>query len=157
MGLWHASVHVWLYTPSGALLIQQRASDKDTHPLFWDVSVAGHIGAGEDPLDSAVREVGEEVGLSIEKRDLEKLGIFRSEHIHGAEFVDREFHHTYICGLHRPLSALVKQDSEVAQLALISLDDFLRQTAIPQKNKPFVAYEGDYYGSVVEAIRLRLA
>ena len=56
-GIFHPSIHVWLYNKNGEILIQQRAKNKDTHPGLWDVSVAGHIGAGEDIVESAIREV----------------------------------------------------------------------------------------------------
>ena len=62
-GLLHPTVHVWLYTKDGRVLIQQRGKNKDTHPLLWDVSVAGHVASGEGIPLAAVREVQEEVGL----------------------------------------------------------------------------------------------
>ena len=49
MGLFHATVHVWCYSRTGNVLLQQRAANKQANPLKWDVSVAGHIGAGESP------------------------------------------------------------------------------------------------------------
>ncbi len=64
-GLLHPTIHVWLYTPDGRVLIQQRGENKATHPLLWDVSVAGHVSAGEEVITAAIREVEEEVGLTI--------------------------------------------------------------------------------------------
>ena len=46
-GLFHRSAHLWLYTSTGKVLVQQRAMNKDTFPGLWDISVAGHITAGE--------------------------------------------------------------------------------------------------------------
>ena len=34
-GLFHPTVHVWFYTKNGQILIQQRAENKETHPLLW--------------------------------------------------------------------------------------------------------------------------
>lgn len=39
----HRSVHVMVFDPRGALLVQQRRADKLTYPSYWDVSVAGHV------------------------------------------------------------------------------------------------------------------
>uniref|UniRef100_A0A0G4FNN3 Nudix hydrolase domain-containing protein n=1 Tax=Chromera velia CCMP2878 TaxID=1169474 RepID=A0A0G4FNN3_9ALVE len=64
-GEWHRAVHIWLADNDGRVLLQKRSEHKDTHPGMWDVSVAGHIDAGGDPLRSAVREIWEEVGLTL--------------------------------------------------------------------------------------------
>ena len=63
-GIFHPTVHIWFYTNQGEILMQRRGEFKDTYPLLWDVSVAGHIGAGEDIYDAALREVKEEIGLT---------------------------------------------------------------------------------------------
>ena len=63
-GLNHATVHIWFYTPEGNILLQQRAATKKIYPLLWDVSVAGHVNAGESLLAAAIREVKEEIGLT---------------------------------------------------------------------------------------------
>ncbi len=62
LGLPHRDVHVWI-TDGQHLLQQQRAWDKTIMPGEWDVSVGGHVAAGEDYLDAAVRETEEELGL----------------------------------------------------------------------------------------------
>ena len=54
-GWFHATVHIWFYTTDGKILLQQRGKHKETHPLLWDVSVAGHVGAGEAIETSAIR------------------------------------------------------------------------------------------------------
>lgn len=155
-GLFHNSIHIWFYTKDGRLLIQQRAENKDTHPLFWDVSVAGHVGAGEVIEESAIREAEEEIGVHISKRDLEKIGVFKSVHEHHDALIDCEYHHTYLCELKVPLESLKKQESEVEALALISLIQFSQETwglANPQK---YVPYAGDYYKTIIKSIRKRL-
>lgn len=61
-GLWHRDVHVWI-TDGEHLLEQQRAGHKKIMPDTWDVSIGGHVAAGETFLDAAVRETEEELGL----------------------------------------------------------------------------------------------
>ena len=95
-GLFHATVHVWFYTLEGELLLQQRGKNKETHPLLWSVSVAGHIGAGEEIDVSAIREIEEEIGLTVEKELLEKIGVFKSVQKHNEHLVDCEFQHTFL-------------------------------------------------------------
>lgn len=155
-GWFHPTIHVWLYTEDGKVLIQQRGKDKDTHPLLWDVSVAGHIGAGEDIEASAIREVEEEIGLSISEKDLEKIGVFSSVHKHREDLIDCEFHHTFLCELKFPLEKLKKQDSEVAQLDLIPLLRFSEETGGFQDIRKYVPHDLEYYQTIVQEIQKRL-
>jgi len=155
-GLFHPTVHVWFYTHNGQLLIQQRGKEKDIHPLLWDVSVAGHIGAGEDYESSAIREVSEEIGLEITKEELQKIGVFKSIQKHHNDLIDCEFHHTYLCELKTPLSNLKKQDSEVNALKLISLIQFSEETWGMANLTKYVPHGMEYYKSIIKAIKTRL-
>ena len=74
-GLWHRSAHVWIYDRTGNILMQKRAQTKDTFPGLWDISVAGHISAGETPTEGALRELKEEIGLEVQPDQLELLTV----------------------------------------------------------------------------------
>lgn len=64
-GVWHGSVHIWIISEDKKkILLQKRCADKDLFPNMWDISVGGHISAGEDSLVSAKRELSEELGLN---------------------------------------------------------------------------------------------
>ena len=63
-GDWHCSAHVWLIDPVRHLiLVQKRSERKDTFPGRWDISAAGHIEVGSKPLETAKRELAEELGV----------------------------------------------------------------------------------------------
>lgn len=65
-GARHLVVHVCLFNDQGQMLIQQRHKDKDSWPEYWDVTVGGSALAGENAQQAAMREVKEEIGLSID-------------------------------------------------------------------------------------------
>ncbi len=153
LGLFHPTVHIWFYTKNGKILLQQRAKNKDTHPLLWDVSVAGHIGAGEEIEVSALREVSEEIGLKIMARDLQKIGVFKGIHLHANGLNDCEFHHTFISELKVPLQDLQKQDSEVAALKLIPITQFAEETWGLANPKKYVPHGTPYYKTIIKAIK----
>ncbi|HUH45718.1 MAG TPA: NUDIX domain-containing protein [Arenibacter sp.] len=155
-GLFHPSIHVWFYTGNGEILIQKRAKNKDTHPGLWDVSVAGHVGAGENVVLSAIREVGEEIGLTILGGDLFKVGVFKYQHQHRPDLIDREFHHTFLSELKVPLNILKMQESEVDDLALIDLDLFKKELAHKAINPKYVPYDPAYYEVIFQAIEAKL-
>lgn len=97
LGLWHRSNHVWIINSKGELLIQQRSKQKINHGGFWDVSAAGHISAGEIGIDSALREVNEELGIQIKKNNLKYLGVTtRKNIVNNGTYLDNEFVDVYI-------------------------------------------------------------
>lgn len=150
-GLFHHTVHIWFYNSNGEVLIQQRGRDKDTYPLLWDVSVAGHIGAGENIEKSAVREVFEEIGLKIRPSDLQKIGVFKSVQKHSESLIDCEFHHTFLCELRVSLKKLKKQESEVESLALLPIIQFRKEVLGVGKGR-YVPHTKEYYSTIIEAL-----
>ncbi len=69
LGLWHKSNHVWILNSHGELLLQHRAEQKENHGGDWDISAAGHVSAGEISIQSALREIKEELGIKIVERE----------------------------------------------------------------------------------------
>lgn len=63
-------VHVSMINRKGEMLIQQRQPFKAAHPNLWDVTVGGSALAGETSQDAIVREVREEIGLTLERTHL---------------------------------------------------------------------------------------
>jgi isopentenyldiphosphate isomerase len=65
--LMHRAVHILLFNSSGELFLQKRSMNKDEQPGKWDSSAAGHVDSGEDYLQCAERELGEELGIAIDR------------------------------------------------------------------------------------------
>lgn len=64
-GVWHGAIHIWIISKDKKkILLQRRCASKDLYPNMWDISVGGHISAGENSLVSAKRELSEELGLN---------------------------------------------------------------------------------------------
>ena len=120
-GWFHATAHIWFFTSDKKILLQKRALTKKVFPGIWDISVAGHIGAGEAILEGAKREVFEEIGLILEDKDFIKIGtrIHQVNHENGIQ--DNEHHHVFIAELKTPISELTMQPEEVAGLELWDL------------------------------------
>lgn len=64
-GLWHRAIVVAVINEKNEILLQQRSMNKDKNPGLWDISVAGHVSAGQDAISAAVREIYEEFSVSI--------------------------------------------------------------------------------------------
>jgi len=151
-GIFHATVDIWFYTKTGKVLIQQRGKSKKTFPLLWDISVAGHVGAGETIDNGAIREIKEEIGLTVTKNDLQRIGVFKAIRKHSETLIDCEFHHTYLAELKIPLHQLEKQKSEVNALNLIPISAF--ETFVTSDK--FVPNTSSYYNTIFNAIQARL-
>ncbi|MBT8312238.1 MAG: NUDIX domain-containing protein [Flavobacteriaceae bacterium] len=155
-GLFHPTVLIWFFTRDGRILLQQRGENKETFPLLWDVSVAGHISAGEEVLDAALREIEEEIGLELNADQLIPLGQFKSVQEHREDLVDKEFHNSFLCQLEVPFSALRKQDSEVMALKLMPLTTFAEEVWGLARPEIYVPHKASYYKAVIQEIQARL-
>lgn len=151
-GYYHNTAHVWLYTKSGYILLAQRSASKSICPLLWDVSVAGHVDAGESIIHAALREIQEEIGLKLNASDLQKIGVFVCFQSYPNGIQDNEFHHTYLAELKVPLSKLKPQQDEVESLKLVSLNTFKDLLASIGTNNHFVASNKSYYEFVLKHI-----
>lgn len=59
----HRAVHAVVVNKAGQVLLQKRSSRKDSHPGWWDISMGGHVDAGEEYDAAARREMREELGI----------------------------------------------------------------------------------------------
>ena len=64
-GLIHRSVQVMVFDSSGRVLLQKRSASKDLFAGYYCASASGHVAAGEDYAATAIRECGEELGLTL--------------------------------------------------------------------------------------------
>lgn len=71
-GHWHKSVHLWIMNGKNVLL-QLRAPQKKSFPNKWDISVAGHVDAGETPLPTVQREFQEELGIAWDLGEIDAV------------------------------------------------------------------------------------
>ena len=151
-GWFHPTVHIWMYTSAGAVLLQQRGAHKETFPSYWDVSVAGHVMAGENIIDGALREVAEAIGLKIGPRELTQIDVRKNINKHPNGIIDCEFQHVFLCELTADINDLIIQEEEVDGVALISLDKLLFYTHNRNESFQLVPADYSYYTFIVEQV-----
>jgi isopentenyldiphosphate isomerase len=61
--LLHRSVFILCFDPQGRVYVQRRTMTKDVFPGMYDMFVGGVVLAGESYDGSALREIGEELGI----------------------------------------------------------------------------------------------
>ncbi len=151
-GWWHNTIHLWLYTAKGEILLQQRSHKKEIYPLLWDVSAAGHIDAGESFESAVIRETHEELGVLLKPDDLKKIGVHKHKSSYANETIqDNEFHHVFIAELKIKINELTPQEEEVEALKLVTFKE-LKTLLNAKNNNHFVESNMDYYHFVIENI-----
>jgi isopentenyldiphosphate isomerase len=146
-GDWHRSFHLWIVKEGRYVLFQRRAKQKDLEPGKIDVTVGGHLTAGETVRD-AWREVEEELGLRAALNDLVYLGTRRVERRY-ALASDREFQEVYLLRCDQELSAYNLNPQEVYALYELPLE---RAIALYREGAPQFAAGYDAYQRVNNAL-----
>lgn len=144
LGLWHRTVHIWLFDSAGNILFQLRAHDKENNPNLYDTSCAGHISAGENSLNSAVREIEEELGLKKCAEDLTYM--FESSHessLNGGAYLDNEFYDVYRASISEAEKLKLKpQPHEVDAFKFFSVEEFRKE--LLEHPEHFVSHPKDF-------------
>ncbi len=110
----HRSIFILLFNRNNEILLQKRSQSKDSFPLFWTVSVSGHVVYGQSYDEAALRELKEELGLNLTLQKLSKIYIEE----------EREFACLYRGDLIDEL--LIKFDrDEIEQIQWVNLDNLL--------------------------------
>lgn len=73
-GIYYRTIYVLVKNNKDEILCQKRSSTKDLYPNCWDLSVGGHVDFGKSYLETAVREIREELGLIVNENDLTLRG-----------------------------------------------------------------------------------
>jgi isopentenyl-diphosphate Delta-isomerase len=148
-GLWHRAAHVWIYDSDGNVLLQLRSKRKALYPGLWDVSVAGHIGAGDDPAETALREIGEEIGLSsIKQEDLFFYKVKKASIVFDG-MTNNEFYYIYFLKYDGPKEALKRQEEEVDDLRFVPVAQALEEySSHPER---FVSHR-NYWNEIMEQL-----
>ena len=150
-GLWHRASHIWLYNRNSEILLQLRSKDKKIFPNRWDVSSAGHIGAGEDPIESAVRELEEEIGVKAVCGDLEFFKIAKKSYPYN-DFLDNEFYYVYFLKFNDDINDLALQKEEVEEIRFYHTD--ILENEIEMEPENFVPH-GEYWFDIIREVKKR--
>ena len=128
-GILHRTAHVWVVRKRGRgydILLQKRSEEKDSFPGLYDTSSAGHIPSGDEPLESALRELSEELGITTTSDQLHYAGSFRIKYekeFHGRMFRDNEVTWVYVYDKSVDILTLKLQEAEVSEVRWFDLDE----------------------------------
>lgn len=122
-GYWHKAMYICIINHSGEILLQRRSSQKKIFPNKLDMSVGGHPASGEDNVTGIIREALEEVGIEINKSQLEYLFTFKNSYNNG-NFIDNQFLDVFFIEMEFDIEKLKLQKEEVSEIKKVHYKDF---------------------------------
>jgi len=126
-GLWHRTVHVYLFRKIGddiEFLVHLRAKTKDLNPNKWDTRFGGHLKSGETVAEAVSGEIRGEIGLTLEPSSLIQGEVLKRD-----KFPNREFTNVYYYKFQNGLSSLNFNDGEVQEVKWLKSSDVLKSLA----------------------------
>ena len=110
---WHRTTHIYIINSKDELLLTKRSSFKDTAPNEIVISRGGHVRHGEQPLETANRELFEKLGLKLNLKFIKK---YKIDYEHEKEIVYVYF------GITKKVPII--NTDEVTEVIYIPLDRF---------------------------------
>ena len=122
-GLWHNTVHCWLYTSDAKLMFQIRAN----RGTFY-TTASGHVIAGETIPEAFHREIKEEIGLNLDTKGATFVAIvpWQMDKVKdGKEWHDRAKANVYINLYEGDYTDFNMDPEEVSGIGVVSAQETL--------------------------------
>ena len=112
-GEYHLTASLWIINKDGNLLIQKRSMTKRIHPGIWNITGGSSI-SGETSEQACIREVFEEIGLSLQKNEIKLLS---------RSFGKDTIFDDYVIVCDFPLGEAKLQPDEVSEAKWVSIEE----------------------------------
>lgn len=176
-GYWHEVFHCWMITLIEGeyyVYLQLRSPFKKDYPGLYDITAAGHLLADES-VEDGIREVEEELGISVQYEDLTSLDIL-SYQVENDTIIDKEFANVFLLNSRLQFDDFKLQVEEVTGMIRVKLNDFEQlwshqadqvkacgfkigvdgqSQSFEERigREDFVAHDGSFYREVVRRIK----
>jgi len=131
-GLWHKTIHCWLYDKEGNIYFQIR---KDEGTFYTTAS--GHVSAGETLQEAFGREIKEEIGLDIDCEESKQIDmvVWRMDRqkSDGSMFIDRAFASIFVYKFDGDYKDFNFQEAEVKGVVKVNAKDVLELFKLNKK------------------------
>ena len=122
-GLWHNTVHCWLYDNNLNVYFQIRSNNGKIY-----TTASGHVQAGEDIKDAFTREIKEEIGIDLSWGEAKLLKVVKwmmDKEKNGKLNKDRAFANVYIFNIKDRNYDFKFVDGEVVGIGKMKVTDVL--------------------------------
>ena len=125
-GFWHRAVYGFVIDKNLNVLLQKRSSGKKLWPNKWDVTVGGHVEAGEFGRQAIIRECREELGIEVKESEVRYLvssiSIYEKN-----DYINKHFDECYLILKDIEISDFKLQKEEVADVKYFSKEELLKR------------------------------
>lgn len=118
---WHRIVIVWVINEKNEILFQKRAAVKKYNPNIWSIT-GGQIIKGETPLEGAMRELSEELGIPIDKNKMQLIDVSTTIGKNKEENVNR-YIYEYLYRTNAKIDEFIIQEEEVSEVKYLTIDE----------------------------------
>ena len=133
--LWHREIACWILNEKNEILLQRRSSSKKQQPNMLAVTT-GHIDLNESPIEAALREVKEEVGIDdLKEEDFIFIDTFKAENLN-----NYHYKYIYLLKTRKKLDDFIMQESEVSELLFVSLEKLREMIDSPNTEITFAKH-----------------
>lgn len=124
-GLWHRGVYAFIVDKDFNVLLQKRSANKKLWPNRWDVTVGGHVNAGEFGRQTLIRECKEELGIEISDDDIKYI-ITTTSRYNKNGYVNNHYDECYLITKDVNIDDLKLQESEVSDIKYFPKEEVIK-------------------------------
>jgi isopentenyl-diphosphate delta-isomerase len=151
--LWHPVAHLWIYNSKGEVLLQKRSENKVVWPGVWDVSVAGHIAAGDNPEETLIREAEEELAIKVSPKNVVFFDLSKFEDEMPGGWINRVFISSYMAKMDLDISNLSLEAEETSEVRWVGLNELEAELDNPEQANHFSPAGKIFFRTAIKAIR----
>lgn len=135
-GIWHRNAHIWVINSKKDVLCNKRSMQKEHNPGKWEAFFGGHVVAGSSPIQGALQELKEELGLKAKESDLELYKIIKQYF----EDKNKEYIYVYIYFWDGNMDELEFEKDEIDEIKWFSLDEIKESQANKDPSWTWITY-----------------
>ena len=143
-GNWHRAVHIWIINDLCEILLQKRSAKKENHPNMWHVSCAGHIVSKDDNIETVIKEIKEELGIDVNKEEIEFLFTIKEHNIAKMDYIENEFKDIFIIRKNVDIKDIVIDLEEVSEVKYVSIEEFKKMSENQNSNVVVPRYINEF-------------
>lgn len=115
-GLWRRTVSCWIMNEKGEVLLQKRTANKLRNPNKW-AKTGGQVDSGETVEEAIFREVKEELGIEIPKKQIKVIDVHKSND------KNKRFAYNFIFIVKYKIDDYILQKEEVAEVKYVTIEE----------------------------------
>lgn len=145
--LWHRHVTSWIMNKKGEILLQKRAATKPRNPNRW-AKTGGHVDSGESVEEAIQREVKEEIGIDVDKNQLQVIDVHKSRNPD-----NRYFAYNFIFVIDKKIEEFKLQEEEVSEVKYFSIEELENKKKNNDTNFTFAFWDNSDFEREMELLK----